>query len=111
MNQLDIFTDQRRVETPIARNTDPITSHLAAEHVTKSGARAHQNAQVAAAVRAFPGKTGFELAMASQIDRYVVARRLPECERAGLVHREGARKCGVTGRMALTWAATQPSVT
>lgn len=107
MNQLAMqFDSPRRIETPAARNTDPITSHLAAEHITKTGARAYQQAQVAAAVRSFPGRTSFELAMASQIDRYTVARRLPECETAGLVKREGVRKCGISGRLALTWSPT-----
>ena len=39
------------VETPIARATDPETSHLAGEEITRSGARAHQQAQTVAAIR------------------------------------------------------------
>lgn len=91
------------VQTPIARGSDPETSHQAAAFVTTTGARAHQQHQAAAAVRAFPGKTSFELAMATDLDRYTLARRLPECETAQSVVRGAARTCTITGRQALTW--------
>lgn len=91
------------VVTPAARNSDPVTSHLAAEHVTKTGTRAHQQAQCAAAVRQFPGHTSFELAMLTDLERYMLGRRLSECETAGTVKRGEPKKCTVTGRLALTW--------
>lgn len=93
----------RRVETPAARRTDPVTSHLAAEQHTRSGARGHQQAQAIAAVRQWPGHTSFELAMLSGIDRYTLARRLPECETAGAVKRGAITECTVTRKKALTW--------
>jgi len=102
----DFARPQRRVETPAARRTDPVTSHQAAEHITRSGKRGLQQAQAAAAVRAFPGCTSFELAMRSHIDRYVMARRLPECVTAGAVRKGDARTCSITGRQALTWWPT-----
>lgn len=89
--------------TPIARASDPLSSHLAAEHVTKTGARAHQQNQAAEAVKQFPGLTSFELAMKTGIDRYTLARRLPECETAGRVRKGEQRPCKVTGRLAMTW--------
>ena len=94
---------QRRVETPAARATDPISSHLAAEHITSSGARGYQQAQAAAAVRAFPGHTSFELALLTEINKYTLARRLPECVTAGTVMKGEIRECEITGRKALTW--------
>lgn len=94
------------IQTPIARRTDPESSHLAAEHVTRSGARAHQQAQAIAAVRAYPGMTSFELAMRTDLDRYMLARRLPEVVCAGLVRKGDSKRCSVTGRLALTWWAT-----
>ena len=95
--------EMRRIETPAARRTDPETSHEAAEIHTRSGKRAHQQHQTVAAVRAFPGKTSFELAMATGLDRFMLPRRLSECETAGLVKRGVAVECTVTRRKALTW--------
>jgi hypothetical protein len=105
----DFARPPRRVETPAARRSDPVTSHQAAEHVTRSGVRGQQQAQAAAAVRAFPGCTSFELAMRTDIDRYVMARRLPECVTAGVVRKGPARTCSITRRQALTWFPVQPS--
>lgn len=92
----------RRVETPIARRTDAASSHEAARHITTTGKRAYQQ-QVTAAVRAFPGRTSFELAMATDLDRHMVARRLPECVTAGTVRKGEPKRCSITGRLALTW--------
>jgi hypothetical protein len=98
-----------RIETPAARNSDPETSHLAAEQHTRSGKRAHQQHLATAAVRAFPGKTSFELAMATGLDRFMLARRLSECETAGTVKRGVAVECTVTRRKALSWWPTEKS--
>lgn len=89
--------------TPAARNTDPETSHLAAEENTRSGRRAVQQHAVLAAVMAQPGLTSRELAQAAGMDRYVVARRLPELEAAKIVRKGGARECRVSKRRAVTW--------
>ncbi|NID15008.1 MarR family transcriptional regulator [Luteibacter yeojuensis] len=96
----------RQVETPAARATDPMTSHLAAEQITASGKRGQQQAQAIAAVRAFPGMTSFELAMRTKLDRYMLARRLPECLTTGAVRKDEPRTCSITGRLATTWFPT-----
>jgi hypothetical protein len=104
--QPDLFTapaPRRVVETPIARARDPESSHLAADEITKSGARAHQQHQTAAAVKQYPGCTSQELSEATGMDRYVLARRLSECETAKSVRRGEMRHCLITGRKALTW--------
>lgn len=93
----------RRVETPAARRTDPSTSHEAAQAITKEGTRAAQQALAIAAVRAFPGRTSFELAMKTDQCRFQLARRLPECVTAGAVRKGEPKVCSVTGRSALTW--------
>jgi hypothetical protein len=93
----------RIIETPAARNSDPETSHLAASDITSSGVRGHQQRQVIAAVRAFPGCTSFELAMKTKLDRYVVARRLSECVTADEVKKGEPKACPITGKQALTW--------
>jgi hypothetical protein len=86
-----------------ARASDPITSHEAAEHMTTSGKRAAQQALTAKAVEQYPGLTSMELSRRSRIDRYMLARRLSECEEAGHVRRGQERRCSVSGRTALTW--------
>ena len=86
-----------------ARNSDPLTSHLSAHHLQESGLQALQQRQTVAAVRAYPGLTGQELALASGICRYTLARRFPEVEEMGLIRRSEARTCAVTGRKAATW--------
>lgn len=88
--------------SPIARLTDPETSHLSAEEITKSGERARQQHAVLVLVKKYPSHTSMELSR-SGIDRHTIARRLPELESAGLVCRGQRRCCGVTGKMALTW--------
>lgn len=93
----------RAVETPASRATDPESSHLSAEAHTASGKRAEQQAKTVAAVRAFPGCTMQELAGKTGIDRYVLGRRISECETAGLVKRGIKRTCKVTGRIAEPW--------
>ena len=105
--QLDLFAASRArprvVSTPAARRADPESSHQAAEIHTLSGKRGQQQDQAAAAVRQFPGRTSFELALATDLDRYMLARRLPECEVAGRVRRGVQRACTVTGRLAMEW--------
>lgn len=93
----------RNIRTPAARATDPSSSHDAADEITASGLRAQQQAQTLAAIRAFPGRTMQELAEATGYDRYMLGRRVSECETAGAVCRGQKRKCTVTGRSAEPW--------
>ena len=98
-DQTDLFdVDQ----TTIARATDPITSHLAATEITRSGARRAQADAVLTLVRNHPGKTSAELADLGNVDRYMVARRLPEMRGATLTQGE-PRVCGISQRQAVTW--------
>lgn len=92
-----------RVETPAARATDPATSHEAAHAITASGRRHSQRERVAAALARWPGLTTAELAERMGIDRYVVGRRMSECETAGDAVRGDKRRCRVNGRTAETW--------
>ena len=86
-----------------ARRTDPQTSHDAARHIVASGAQALQQNQALDAVDRNPGLTSNELARATGLDRYMLARRLPELCDSDRVVRGDARKCGVSGRSAATW--------
>jgi predicted transcriptional regulator len=110
MNQLALILfppESRRmrslVATPAARTTDPSSSHDAAEHITRNGTRAQQQAQTIAAIRAYPGKTMQELAELTGHCRWMLGRRVSECETAGAVRRMPKRKCTVTGRRAEPW--------
>ena len=91
------------LDPPIARRTDPATSHEAAERVTADGSRAVQTAECLDAVARWPGCTSAELAVRMGCSRYVPARRLPELRSVGAVANGPARKCSVTGKLALTW--------
>lgn len=94
------------VTTPAYRHSDPATSEQAATHVTNSGIRRKQQQAALAAVLAHPGHTSHELATLSGLDRYALARRLPECATAGVVYRGAPKTCDVTGRSAVTWWPT-----
>ena len=92
-----------------ARSADPETSKAAAREVTRTGAAAKQAKAIRvimqdlAAVCRNPA-TASELAdLTPALDRYQVARRLPEMREAGWVANGPARKCRVTGRSAMTW--------
>ncbi|MDV3469036.1 winged helix-turn-helix domain-containing protein [Stenotrophomonas sp. C3(2023)] len=86
-----------------ARNTDPDTSHEAGHELVESGTQAHQQAQVAAAVRKHAGLTSRELAFTAGLDRHMVARRLPELEADGLVVHGVARICSMSRKRCQTW--------
>lgn len=89
--------------TPAARNTDPVSSHLAATEVTVSGEREAQIMQVAMEVKNYIGYTSRELANITGLDRYMLARRLSDAEKQSLVKKGPQRKCSIADRMAITW--------
>jgi hypothetical protein len=92
---------------PLARSSDPLSSHLAAAEVTRSGRRGAQKRALLSWLRGrTTAMTSAEIAVAAEMDRYAVARRLPDLERDGLVVRCGMRECGATGRPSVTWRAT-----
>lgn len=91
-----------------ARATDPSTSHEAARHVVESGLQEDQQAVALSAVKRASGLTSNELAHRMQLDRYMLARRLPELAEAGLVWRGPKKPCEVSRRSACTWWAVAP---
>lgn len=97
---------QKALESPIAANADPDTSHEAARKITDSGKREGQLMGVLALVKRYPLCTSMELAIRSRTyDRYILARRLPELASGGLVLRRTPRQCTVSGLRAITWEA------
>ena len=103
--------DLQRPLPPAARNTDPATSHAAAEEQTGSGRRDHHAALVLAAVRATPGLTYRELhhRLAGRIAEAVeVMRRLNDLHTDTLVTPTIPRRvCSISGRPAQTWHPTE----
>lgn len=99
MNQTQLDSDAKHM----ARTTDPVTSHLAAEQVTASGVAKAQRELCLAAVKELPGSTSAELAAAIDCERHIPARRLPELRDKGLVKNGAIRVCRITGSQCLTW--------
>ena len=73
----------------MVRKTDPLSSHEAANRLETSGHANCQRDQVRTSVKRWPLSTSRELASLGRLDRHMVARRLPELEREGLVKRFG----------------------
>lgn len=106
----------QQAELPLARNTDPSTSHEAADNVVDSGKCHLQRVAVYNALSrqnedaVIPYPTSAELARWYNLDRYMVGRRLSDLEHLGLVEKvttDGGslekRKCNVHGSRATTW--------
>lgn len=93
------------IRTPASRATDPETSHQAELQFTESGERSKQQSEVYQMVRRNQGCTSKEIAQREGVDRYMVAKRLPELEKAGYVFRGQARPCQAAGskRKAAPW--------
>jgi single-stranded DNA-specific DHH superfamily exonuclease len=105
--QVDLFGRapiEIALETRIARGSDPQTSKNAGEEVTTSGRPEGQLLAVLVLVRRHPGRTSMELAkLSNKFDRYVIASRLPELEKAGLVCKGPPRMSSAGQRPAHTW--------
>lgn len=105
MHQLSMFDGSDHLAEPLARKTDPETSHEAAREHRKSGKLTQSMSDVLAAVRKYGGLTAVELALQSCLDRYEVSRRLADLRHAGLVRWGGSRVCEVNKRKMETWWA------
>lgn len=97
--QLDLLAQ------PVARRTDPETSHAA-------GARAGTNASTHRAralelLRVAPtGLTDFELADLTGLQQTSIGKRRGELRDAGLVRDSGRRRASPSGSPAIVWEAT-----
>jgi hypothetical protein len=89
--------------SPVARDSDPVSSHLAAKEITGNGKRASQQRIALDAVLDHQGCTSLELSQTCALDRYQLARRLPELEEYGLVEKGPIRPCSIGKRPAVTW--------
>jgi hypothetical protein len=92
------------LEFPMARASDPVTSHEAADRVATGGIAHGQRAAILEKVRELPGCTASEIGRAlGHAGNHVACRRLPELEEKELVKRGTPRICKVTGFRAATW--------
>jgi predicted ArsR family transcriptional regulator len=83
---------------PRVRNTDPVTSHMAADQA-KDLATKHHGIILAALEQ--PG-TIYDIAARTDLDHNAVARRMSELERLDLAYTDGQKK-GASGRMCRVW--------
>lgn len=86
-----------------AKRDDPASSHQSAREVEATGSAGAQRRAAIALVERHPGHTSLELAQYGQLDRLQLARRLPECAKAGHLTRKDYKRCSVSGKKAVTW--------
>lgn len=94
---------EHALDAPASRLTDPISSEEAAKQHLMDKRMETQCLKVLDLVLRYPGKTSLELADISGMDRYIVARRLPQLEHGGMVRKGEIRQCTVGHRNAVTW--------
>ena len=89
--------------TPLARNSDPITSHEAAD--AAQAMRKHHHSAIMACLShvGAMGKDG--IASFTKLEGVQVARRLPELAALGLARTTGRKVRSDTGRMEREWEA------
>ena len=83
---------------PRVRNTDPDTSHAAADQADDFANKHHL---IIVAALQTPG-TIYDIAARTDLDHNAVARRMSELERMDLVFTDGKKK-GASGRMCRVW--------
>lgn len=88
--------------TNLARKTDPITSHIAANKFVASGKHKTSKAKVLAAIEAYPGCTAGELSRLTGIDYTELNRRASDLVNCGKARRGQARLCQVQGSKCTT---------
>ena len=96
--------DADRMTTPIARTTDPWTSHAGAVEVTDSGRRRTQAERCLDVVLTRPGLTAGEIGELTGLGHVPAQRRLSDLKASGKVAVGMARQ--FQGRPQVTWWPT-----
>lgn len=86
------------LQFPRVRNTDPDTSHAAADQADDLANKHHV---IIVAALEQPG-TIYDIASRTDLDHNAVARRMSELERLDFVYPDGKKK-GASGRMCRVW--------
>ena len=109
---LPLFTinsDYKVAYRPIARASDPSTSHISARQFTASGQLGEQMRETLDTLKHYIARTGetptsAELAAGDTDARFRYARRLADLRaNGGYVQNGEPRICRATGKLALTW--------
>lgn len=87
----------------VTRTSDPETSRLAEEQITKDGSRARACAEALALVQAQPGWTANEYEAFIGVSDGRIRKRLTDLEKLGLVRRGEARTSAITRKLNQTW--------
>ena len=91
----------KQFTAPIARTTDPATSHEAAEAITKSGKRQTQAERVLEYIKANPGSCGGKVGHVLEIEG--CWKRVSDLKNAGKIYANGTQMW--RGRKQLAWYA------
>ena len=92
---------------PIARTTDPATSHAGAMLTTHTGARVTHMAMIDAYVRANPGYPRAVIAQGVGLSEYETSKRLSDLKSAGKIE-PGPAVVVRSGRQQQTWYPAAP---
>jgi hypothetical protein len=93
-------------DQPLARKTDPITSHEAAYDMVESGKVGRHEAIILQGVRRNPGLTCPELARVLPLRYDQIHKRMRGMVRKGLIVDGPIRKCTQYGSPRVTWNPT-----
>jgi len=88
---------------PLSHRNDSLGSYQSGERMLKFGKLRGQTQAVYNALKSHPNKTSAELARLSDLDRYMVARRLPVLASRGLAERGPERLCSICRCQCFTW--------
>jgi hypothetical protein len=99
-------TTLRPPNVPLARDSDPISSHEAGDEVTESGRREAQMDRILIQLKAHPDSTSHELKKGLPgLNEVQICKRLNDLKWCGLAAKSGIRLCRVSKRRIQTWRA------
>jgi hypothetical protein len=85
----------------LARNSDPVTSKIAAIHVIEFSGNHHK--KIYSALVTMKDGTFYEIADTADLQPASVWRRLNELEKKGRIYPTGEHRRGPTGRLCRVW--------
>ena len=103
MEQQNLFELYRE---PLARKSDPPTSHQAAASLVDEGKLGNMQRMVLALIREHPGLTGSELDEISPGRKGQAHKRLKELERKNLIYAGEIRTCTISRQLARAYWPT-----
>lgn len=98
--QLSLLSPDNR---QLARRSDPITSHEAAERVKEFAAGHHK--MILDCLKEHGPLSPDQIATRIRLDKFQICRRLPELEKSGHAEPTGETRLSATGRKERIWRA------